>query len=221
MKQTSKIWKNNLDRLKTINEDREAKQQPPIEFDKKKILRWVTVNNENLQWNGRQIRNAFQTAVALAEFEAKHEALAASSVKAKKKSGKSKSKTSEGPVMNVGHFRLIANASMQFNEYLHETLNNNEDEVAALDRVRAQSFTSRSKLKDIEEDSSSSSSSDSSSSSSSSGDEDDERSADDSVSGESSDESSDEESEKGKKKKKKKDKKSKAKASKKKKEAKK
>ncbi len=53
-------------------------------------------------WNGRQIRNAFQTAAALAEFESHND-------------------QHEGPVrskLRIKHFKLVAQAAEQFDEYI-------------------------------------------------------------------------------------------------------
>lgn len=167
-KQTVKIWKNNLDRLKTINKDREERKLLPIDFDKRKILKWVELNWEVLQWNGRQIRNAFQTAVALAEFKAKHDAAAAAAAAAEKKKKSSKSgksvKKSPPPVMDVSHFKLIADASMQFNDYLLATHGEDEDAMAVRDKTRTLAFASKVSLKDVKENNSSSDSSSSESS---------------------------------------------------------
>lgn len=62
---TLKIWGMNLDRT--------FGPGSKIKGDKKKILNFAAEHfdrNESKRWNGRQIRNAFQTATALAEFEA-------------------------------------------------------------------------------------------------------------------------------------------------------
>lgn len=173
-----------------------SKEQPPIEFDKRKILGWVKVNSKTLQWNGRQIRNAFQTAVALAEFEAKHETSSR-----RRRKGLSKNKDDDSPLIDIEHFKLIARASIQFNDYLHDTLGDDEDELAARDQIRLKSFTPRSKLKDIEDEESSSSSY----SVSDTGDEEENVKSGDEVSSDNlADETSDEESGLDKKKKKKK-----------------
>ncbi|KAF4963138.1 hypothetical protein FSARC_8851, partial [Fusarium sarcochroum] len=142
-KQTKTIWKNNLERLKIINQKREKEQDPLIDFDKKKILKWVELNWETLQWNGRQIRNAFQTALALAEFEAKN-------------FGDSPPE----PTLEVKHFLTIADATTRFNEYLLATHGFDEDETARRDKLRTVGFTPMTRVKDLPESSSSEDSSD-------------------------------------------------------------
>jgi SpoVK/Ycf46/Vps4 family AAA+-type ATPase len=66
--QTLEIWRINLQRIKLTREGR-------ITFDEKKMMKWMKKlfsrnERDNLRpWNGRQIRNACQTAAALAEFQ--------------------------------------------------------------------------------------------------------------------------------------------------------
>ncbi|MCJ1462583.1 hypothetical protein MMC07_001185 [Pseudocyphellaria aurata] len=75
----------------------------------------------NTRWNGRQIRNAFQTAVALAEYEA---AAAQES----------------NAWLKVGHFETVAEASLQFDMYIAETTGADEAQRAMLERTRADNF---------------------------------------------------------------------------------
>ncbi|KAI8316081.1 hypothetical protein K4K61_011111 [Colletotrichum sp. SAR11_59] len=86
--------------------------------DEDEIVKWAKVNWESLQWNGRQIRNAFQTAIALAEFKAQ------SKDKARRTGKVSSSPTPSSPkrpVLSQDTFMLIAEASIQFNDYLLQT----------------------------------------------------------------------------------------------------
>lgn len=121
-----KIWKTNLQRLKENNQHRSGRDIAPIIFSDKKIIFWVKKHWEEIQWNGRQIRNAFQTAVALSEFEAR---------KSNPNRFDDSSKTS--PVLTTDHFKKLARASAQFSEYLLETHGDDEDERAVLDKMRA------------------------------------------------------------------------------------
>ncbi|KAF5635828.1 ATPase family AAA domain protein [Fusarium sp. NRRL 52700] len=133
-KQTRTIWKNNIERLRGINKKRQSEEAPIIDFNSKKILKWVGLNWEVLQWNGRQIRNAFQTALALAEFQAKH---------------------SPDPdtkrTLEVKHFRTIADATTRFNEYLLATHGFDEEETARREKIRTVGFTPMTRVKDISE----------------------------------------------------------------------
>lgn len=123
--------------MNSINKERKDRKLEPIRFNKKKILKWVELNWETLQWNGRQIRNAFQTSVALAQFSSKVT--------------KKKEKETKGPKLDVGHFKLIAEASMQFSEYLYQTYGKDEDNLAARDQVRPRAFNPKAKIRDLKE----------------------------------------------------------------------
>lgn len=101
-KQTLKVWEMNLDLLQARNE---AEGELKVKFDKEEIMKfarrhWRKGEDEH-RWNGRQIRNAFQTAVALAAFD-----------------------TTEGegqdlePRITAEHFQKVWTASDEFNKYL-------------------------------------------------------------------------------------------------------
>lgn len=154
-KQAVKIWKTNISRLQRHNEDRKNKNMPEVAIDKKRILSFARKNFEALHWNGRQIRNAFQTAVALAEFESR------------KGGGKL-------PEVTKKHFQRVAMATNEFDEYLKEVNQGADEEKIARrdqDRVvytpRAEKFKS---FATIEDSSSSDSDSSNSSEEGSSGD---------------------------------------------------
>lgn len=118
-----------------------TKGLPPIDFDKKKILNWVKKHWQNIQWNGRQIRNAFQTAMALAEFEAKQ-------LTAKSPGGS----TNVSPVLDIEKFKLLATTSAQFTEYLLETHGDGEEVIAVRDQVRAVKFKPKTKIRDFSDE---------------------------------------------------------------------
>lgn len=66
---TKKVFQLNLEMI----EERMKNKNREIEIKKEKIIAYAGdywVGHENARWNGRQIRNACQTALALAEFEA-------------------------------------------------------------------------------------------------------------------------------------------------------
>jgi hypothetical protein len=75
-----------------------------------------------VRWNGRQIRNTFQTALALAEFAVRN-------------------RESVNPVLTKKHFKIIVNASIQFNEYLLATHGADEDKVAKREYMRAVEYS--------------------------------------------------------------------------------
>ena len=94
---TMQIWKMNLNRL--------VANKQHLEFDRKKIESYAKQHYKELTksnratWNGRQIKNAFQTALALAEFDAKD-------------------KHQTKPVLTTEHFDVVARASEGFDYYL-------------------------------------------------------------------------------------------------------
>ncbi|KAI1081971.1 P-loop containing nucleoside triphosphate hydrolase protein [Whalleya microplaca] len=112
-----KIWKRFFQKLK---DDR--KDDIKIDSDTKDYV----LDNSKMQkinWNGREIRNAFQTAVALAEYEF--------NVKEEKEPG-------EKPVLKQEHFEEVCGMSLEFKNYLKKTHGNmDENQRAALQKSRA------------------------------------------------------------------------------------
>ncbi|KAK8868335.1 aaa family atpase protein [Apiospora arundinis] len=126
--QTMAIFDVNLRRLDDLNNKRLEYGQEPIDIHRRKILEFAERHWEKLSWNGRQIRNAFQTAVALAEFEANKdkEDAATASVAANSDGEKTKERPPVQPVMSTKQFRTIAKASIEFDDYLFLTHGNND-----------------------------------------------------------------------------------------------
>lgn len=115
---TRKIWDVNLKRLKQF--------KPTLDFDNQEILGFAENHWEECtttrrpSWNGRQIRNAFQTAVALAEFD---------SVRNKKP-----------PTMTAKHFNLVAAASKNFEKYLKNVHGSYSEEKSKREQDRDDGF---------------------------------------------------------------------------------
>lgn len=112
------IWKTNLRRLHKLNDDRFQQGLQKVEFDEKSIVRYAEKHLADLKWNGRQIRNAFQTSIALADFEARD----------------SKDKV---PTMTKKHFAKLGKAAAEFDEYLESVHGMDEDKMARRDQERA------------------------------------------------------------------------------------
>ncbi|KAI3318452.1 P-loop containing nucleoside triphosphate hydrolase protein [Xylariaceae sp. AK1471] len=97
-KTSKQIWQINLGR-----------SMEKVEADKDEILRYAKKQfhraDENSRWNGRQIYNAFKTAIALAEYEWSTR----------------DGKTSQKAVLTESHFRQVAQVAKKFDEYLLET----------------------------------------------------------------------------------------------------
>jgi DNA polymerase III delta prime subunit len=117
--QTTLIWQMQLRRLK--------ERRPMMVIQEDHIRAWAADHYEKqcqltkthgwggAGWNGRQIRNAFQSAAALAEYN-----------------------SSGGIVkLEVQHFELVAQAAREFDEYLIRVKGFNEAEDARRNRIRA------------------------------------------------------------------------------------
>lgn len=117
--QTRRIWEVQMDRTEKLSVE-PGPEKPPkqVEFKRDeirnlaaKLWHWqTTLDDHKPVWNGRQIRNAFQTAVALAEFHQQENEVS-------------------GPIVVRGeHFEKVAKVSHEFNAYLylvrHERLEN-------------------------------------------------------------------------------------------------
>lgn len=115
--QTRKIWIMNLQRT--------LKLKPHLEPEKdddgnEKITSYgQQLYNQQVNWNGRQIRNAFQTAAALAEYE--------------------NSLTADGKTkLLIEHFMTVAKASWEFDDYLTRTRQGqSEADMANINFLRA------------------------------------------------------------------------------------
>ncbi|KAL4917348.1 hypothetical protein BDW62DRAFT_218165 [Aspergillus aurantiobrunneus] len=93
------VWQKNVDRIKRDNETSKV----PVELNEKRIMKFADAQWEaGSRWNGRQIKNAFQTAVALADWD-------------------SLKKSKDGPSMpklQIKHFEAVVETSNHFESYL-------------------------------------------------------------------------------------------------------
>ncbi|KAL2858268.1 hypothetical protein BJX68DRAFT_262805 [Aspergillus pseudodeflectus] len=93
------VWQKNVDRLKRDNETSKVR----VELNEKRIMKFAEAQWEaGSRWNGRQIKNAFQTAVALADWD---------SLK-KPKDGPS------APKLRTKHIQAVVKTSNHFELYL-------------------------------------------------------------------------------------------------------
>ena len=112
---TLKIWRMNLDRL-----NRENKKPAParkIEFDTEEIMEFARGHwRDGHRWNGRQIKNAFQTAIALAEWDASDSPNAC-----------------PGDIahLETKHFKDVAIASARFDQYLLKVREERSEQMQA------------------------------------------------------------------------------------------
>lgn len=135
--QSHGIWRMNQKRL--IEKKKRRKEH--IHFNEKEILAYAADHytetfRRGVNWNGRQIRNAFQTASALAEFEAH---------KKNREAEREAAETGEvfGPIdpqLEVRHFKQIALASSEFDRYISETKGFSDAQIAHLEGQRTDEY---------------------------------------------------------------------------------
>ncbi|KAG0124130.1 hypothetical protein HOY82DRAFT_588070 [Tuber indicum] len=120
------VWDMNLTRTQ------EGKKN--IQVDRAEIRGYAKKHYKQLKWNGRQIRNAFQTAIALAEFDAKKAAI---------KAGVEGAEDMIHPPAKLTRqkFVKVAKASKDFDEYLREVYSGlNDADIAELEEVRKDNY---------------------------------------------------------------------------------
>ena len=117
-KVSSEIWRNHIERAKKYFDSKEGaytlRKREIITFSKQHFKKLKDEDAET--WNGRQIRNAFQTAIALAEHEAYING------------GK--------PELTDRQFRKVAKASSEFDKYLRMTHGRSESQLAENAKLR-------------------------------------------------------------------------------------
>lgn len=126
---TVQIWEMNINRARDIWGDKLSID----DGDRRDILDFASKHYRELQrsestWNGRQIRNAFQTAIALAEWDAHQDQL------------KYKTTVALVPRLERKHFERVAKASQHFDAYLKETLVASAADLAHENRERKDDF---------------------------------------------------------------------------------
>lgn len=113
--QTSDVWAMNLNRLTKSNRD--------IVVDKSEIETFAKNHwKDGKRWNGRQIRNAFQTAVALAEYEFQEKC---------QKCELTGDKPPIRPLLDAHHFISVARTSAEFDDYLQSVMHGQTHEQQA------------------------------------------------------------------------------------------
>ncbi|KAI0855031.1 hypothetical protein F4860DRAFT_497599 [Xylaria cubensis] len=130
--QTTDIFRMNISRLKEIeNQMRDTTGQPVLEIDEENIIRFAKRHFKDSEksrvagWNGRQIRNAFQIASAMARYDWAH--------------SKDTSKP-KGPVLDEEHFKRVASATKDFHNYLKEARGKDSSALAHEHSERADDF---------------------------------------------------------------------------------
>lgn len=126
--QTLGIWRMNLDRLSQIEDERsQVTGERRLTIARDEILKFAEdlFIIDDMRWNGRQIRNAFLIASALARFD-KHA-----------EDTSDDTQTSVGYDIGVRHFETVANAGLGFDRYMQETRGKEDGDLALQDGIRA------------------------------------------------------------------------------------
>lgn len=137
--QSLKIWEMNLERTRKIDLERTRTQtMPGLVIDEEDIksyaeIHWIENQNGVGKWNGRQIRNAFQTASALALYEAH--------MKNAKQLRENPNTKVTPPQLKRKHFEKVAKATFQFGEYMRDTIGKDDAEASHLRGDRTDGFS--------------------------------------------------------------------------------
>lgn len=97
-----RIWANNFDRL-----DRDSSGNVRVSVAAREFV-WTSREVRSLKWNGREIRNAMQTALALAESDAQDEG-------------------SDKTVIAEKHIRAVVKLSKGFRDYIKNSIPDDDD----------------------------------------------------------------------------------------------
>ncbi|KAJ5938686.1 hypothetical protein N7466_001820 [Penicillium verhagenii] len=131
--EVKQIWQKNLQRLKSgpLNIDIEEKEIEKFADD----LWQRNAHKPSRRWNGRQIKNAFQTAIALANWEYQE----------------SGAKKRPRPILRVRHFRKVAKLAAHFDDYISEIYDlpdvDTYGELARRSEIRKDSSSPRKQFK--------------------------------------------------------------------------
>ncbi|KAK1832538.1 hypothetical protein QBC39DRAFT_280810 [Podospora conica] len=135
-RQSREIWGMNIDRLLKIEAERHLRDPEikPLRIAKEKIRQFSERLFETLRmekralWSGRQIRNAFQVASALAHFDAR--------------------RNRKDARLTVKHFRTIQVVTNDFDQFMHETIGKPDIEQSYERGERADHFVRKYKEDD-------------------------------------------------------------------------
>jgi hypothetical protein len=137
--QTIDIWKLNIQRLRQITE--QSKEKRPLEIHDTRILHFADRQfDEGIrfnagQWNGRQIRNAFQVARSLAYYDAVTDADQITEL--------GPNDPARPAVLEVKYFEMMHEITESFDHYMLEVFKGSTDKDLALEMEhRADNFSS-------------------------------------------------------------------------------
>ncbi|KAE9374968.1 hypothetical protein N431DRAFT_438325 [Stipitochalara longipes BDJ] len=136
-KPTKKIFQLNLRLIRQRIEDRGLE----IDIDEDGILRFASKywkKHKKMRWNGRQIRNACQTALALAEFDAQRGVLGEVTDAVAEVSGKVDELAKVD--LRVHYLEIVAKAYLEFMNYLNAIYGRDSERRAKYLGIRAREF---------------------------------------------------------------------------------
>ncbi|KKY27634.1 putative aaa family atpase [Phaeomoniella chlamydospora] len=133
------IWKLNIQRLRHISE--QSKEKRPLQIFDTDVLDFAEIQFDDChrrgigQWNGRQIRNAFQVARSLAYYDALTEG--------DQMRDTDTNKPDRAAVLDVKYFRMMHDITESFDHYMLEVFSGMNDRDLALEMEhRADHWTS-------------------------------------------------------------------------------
>ncbi|KAL3456536.1 hypothetical protein BJX64DRAFT_270538 [Aspergillus heterothallicus] len=148
--QTLAIFKVNIQKVREIEkqkEERKLNTGPPLEIDEWQILdfaSWHYNNHEpHERWNGRQIRNAFQIAHSLAQFDLNKTSLDTWEDENDHldDSGNAKDGRPQRPLtLNYEQFNTVAETIEKFDLYLYDTMGSTPGDQARILNTRADDY---------------------------------------------------------------------------------
>lgn len=129
-KSTLEIWGNLLQRIKRDNKQTELK----IKFDEQSLLKFAKHHFRKHQrygttWNGRQIRNAFQTAISIGQYDRLKKISEAQT------RDEEPDKSTRYIRLSIASFEIVAETASDFEKYITKTRGNDQDR-AAINRFR-------------------------------------------------------------------------------------
>lgn len=132
--QTIAIWESNLDRAVAIDaQEVEVTKRPAMVINRRELIEYAGKHFDETdqgsgRWNGRQIRNAFQIATALAHFTAEEENKKLANKNQNQQPGDPLPMAT--PILKVKLFQRVASATLHFDKYLTETVGFTDAELA-------------------------------------------------------------------------------------------
>lgn len=122
---TLEIWSNLLQRISRDNQNAEVK----IRFDEDSLLQYAKKHyrkhsHNGTTWNGRQIRNAFQTAIGMGQYERLKKRQEA------ERRGEAPDRSTRFIRLSVASFKTVAETANDFEKYIIKTRGDDRERAA-------------------------------------------------------------------------------------------